>query len=511
MPIGCTLRSGRRPWRPFGVRGRPGEELRNLGDSSVAGRLRVAGWTLVAVLCGLLLVPVVVSPFVTAVPAWLALGLGAAAFGLVWVLRRTVRGGARRATLVLVGFAIVAVLAVWLSQTLARTPPIVDDAGHPIPESIATLETVELNGSRQWVTIRGRDRSNPVLLFLAGGPGGSELPSTRIHLGRMEDHFVVVNWDQPGAGKSFGAVPAASLTPERYVADALSLVDHLRTRFGVEKVYLLGESWGTILGVWLVRDHPERFHAYVGSGQMVSTVENDRLGYELALRVLSEKGQIERRAALVAAGPPPYTAGNLSLRYAAYLGVLNEFMAERMSEEARRPDILLDALRAPEYGLWDKVNWIRGLMAVFNAVYPQLSDVDLAYQAPELRVPVVFLVGRHDRNAMADLAREYFEALEAPYKELVWFEDSGHPPLYSEADKVIDILVGRVLGPRDGPAERPQGSGTAAPDRRARGAVDPRGPAEYTRACARFGSQRLAGVGQAVPHGMNREAEADHG
>jgi hypothetical protein len=127
--------------------------------------------------------------------------------------------------------------------------PATDASGKPIPGSIATLEKVKLNASEQWITIRGQDVNKPVLLFLAGGPGGTDMVVTRIALGALEEHFVVVNWDQPGAGKSYHSVPHASLTPDRYIADAHELTLYLRQRFGQAKIYVLGESWGSVLGI----------------------------------------------------------------------------------------------------------------------------------------------------------------------------------------------------------------------------------------------------------------------
>jgi pimeloyl-ACP methyl ester carboxylesterase len=131
--------------------------------------------------------------------------------------------------------------------------------------------------------VRGRDASKPVLLFLAGGPGGSQLATARYALGGPEEHFVVVNWEQPGSGKSFDAVDRATITPERYIEDAHALVLQLRERFGQDKVYVLGESWGNALGIMLVRRYPELFHAFIGTGQAGV--------FDEARRVLVESGQ----------------------------------------------------------------------------------------------------------------------------------------------------------------------------------------------------------------------------
>ncbi len=238
---------------------------------------------LVALLAALLLcIPVLLLPQATAVPAWVWLPLAAINVALLvfFFWRKPAWQGA---VIAVAGVFLVAATAVFASQAFAMTPPITDDQGQPLPGSIATLETVTLDDSEQWISIRGQDVTKPVLLFLAGGPGGSQLATARYALAGLEEHFVVVNWEQPGAGKSFDAVNRATMTPERYIQDAHALVLQLRERFGQEKVYVLGESWGSALGVMLVQRYPELFHAFIGTGQMVAFLENDRMCYDFAL------------------------------------------------------------------------------------------------------------------------------------------------------------------------------------------------------------------------------------
>ena len=338
-----------------------------------------------------------------------------------------------------VGFLFAACIP-FLAAACASTPPIADAGGVPVPGSIATLEKITLNGSTQWITVRGVNPENPILLFLAGGPGGSELPSTRLHLGELEKSFTVVNWDQPGAGKSFRSIPMRELTPERYVRDGVALIDALCDRFQCDKVFILGESWGTVLGVWLCQAAPAKVAAFVGSGMMVDFRQDDILGYHFALQRAEERGDAALAAKLRRQGPPPYLEGNLSLTYMRYLSELNSFMSEHAHGEGPDVDILRDALRAPEYTLCDRFNWVRGLMRSFNRVYPQLQQVDLRRDAPRLDVPVTMVLGRYDVNAMTSLAEEYFQLLQAPAKELVWFEKSGHPPLYSEASRMVALM-----------------------------------------------------------------------
>ncbi len=370
-------------------------------------------------------------PVGTSVPPIVWIPLAAIGVVLIFCLVRTVRGG-RNMSLVLAGFVIIAILAVGASQFFASTPPIEG------PNSIAVLEKVNLGGREQWITIRGKDRDKPVLLYLGiGGPGAGGFPASAMTLKPLEDHFVVVNWDQPGTGKSYGAAPIPTLTVEDFVSDAHELTQLLRERFHQDKIYVMGLSWGTILGTKLVHQYPGLYHAYIGTGQMVNTTENDRLGYEIALKAAADAGDTATENVLRRNGPPPYTGEGLAMKYAAYNNVLFEIMGSAKLEMV----ILLVPQFAREYGLVDKVNFGRGLVQSFTVVYPQLQDLDFTTQAPVLDLPVYFLVGRQDINAMAPLVEGYYNMLQAPHKELIWL-DSGHG---AGPEDLLDALVNRVL------------------------------------------------------------------
>jgi pimeloyl-ACP methyl ester carboxylesterase len=235
------------------------------------------------------------------------------------------------------GFLLLSLTTVAVSQASAYTPSIVDAHGTPIPGSIATLEKVTLNGSDQWISIRGTSIDKPVLLFLAGGPGGSQLATARRTLGRLEDHFVVVNWEQPGAGKSFDAVARSTLTPERYIEDGHALVVYLKQRFNQPKVYVVGESWGSALGIMLVQRYPELFHAFVGTGQMVAFTATDRMDYEFALRWAQERSDTVKLEKLKAQGPPLYYGDDVAWKQATYL--LDTF---RFAKEMRKCKCISD-------------------------------------------------------------------------------------------------------------------------------------------------------------------------
>lgn len=382
---------------------------------------------------------VVLLPLTTAVPAWIWIPLALAALGLI-ILQFRLKPAWRGKAASLAGLLLVSIIAIVSSQLMAATPPITDSQGKALPGSIAVLEKVVLNGSEQWITLRGQDATKPVLLNLGmGGPGGGGF-ATRTLLEPLEDHFVVVSWDEPGTGKSYRAVPLSDLTPQRFIEDAHALTLYLRERFKQDKIYVYGVSWTSILGVWLVQQYPELFYAYIGNGQMVNTTENDVMGYELALKFLLARGDAQTAETLRRNGPPPYEAEDMLRKYVAFLDVLNDYM------DSPRYTLIVPVIPflAPEYGLVDKVNHTRGLMESFEVVYPQLRDLDFTTQAARLEVPVYLFAGKNDVNAMSSLVEEYYNLLEAPHKELIWL-NGGHGLGSENLDQFVEVMVNQVL------------------------------------------------------------------
>ena len=405
---------------------------------SVTRRLgAICAWLAGVLLYVVLLIPVVLLPVSTSVPTWCWVVLLLVDLALGVYLLRARWSVAKPAGMV--GVILVAALAVMTSQVFAATPAITAADGRPVSNSIAVLEKVVLNGTEQWITIRGRDTRNPVLLNLGiGGPGGGGFAS-RTLFEPLEQHYTVVSWDEPGTGKSIGAVPLDQLTKQRFVEDGRALTQLLRQRFDQQRIYLYGVSWSSILGIWLIQQYPQLYHAFVSSGQMVNTTENDQLGYQLALEFSRQRGDQRTVRALEVNGPPPYAGENPVFRYLTYLDVLNDYMGSpRYAFVAP-----LIPFAAPEYGLVDKVNHTRGLIDSFNVVYPQLTGLDLAKQATALRVPVYFFVGRGDVNAMAPLVEDYVSKLTAPHKELIWV-DGGHGLGSAETGQFVDTMVNRV-------------------------------------------------------------------
>jgi pimeloyl-ACP methyl ester carboxylesterase len=189
-----------------------------------------------------------------------------------------------------------------------------------------------------------------------------------------------------------------------------------------------------------VQQHPELFYAYVGSGQMVNTTENDIMGYQFALTYAAQHGDTATVDTLRRNGPPPYVGDGMIWKYVAYFNVLNSYMGEI----DYRLSVLLVPWFAPEYGILDKVNYERGVIETYTALYPQLKNLDFTVQANKLEVPVYFFEGRKDVNAMTSLVEHYYSVLQAPHKELIW-SNSGHGINGADATQLVDVMVNHVL------------------------------------------------------------------
>jgi len=394
---------------------------------------------MVLALACVLALPVLLLPFTTAVPSWLWIGL---IFGELLLFGFLMGRATTLLTLVAVygGTVALGVLAIAASQLFAATPVIYDEMGEPLAGSIASLEQVNLNGSAQWITVRGRDRANPVLLYLGGGEPGQGAFAARPLLEPLEENFVVVSWDAAGTAKSYAAAPTATLTPERYLADAHALTQLLRARFHQDKIYLYGSAWSGLLGIWLVQQYPQLYYAYVSTGQLVNPAANDALAYRIALQYATQQHDFEKVDTLKTNGPPPYFGAAMPACYAAYRDVLNQMKGAPRSGIS---DALIP-LRATEYGYVDKVNHLRGLVESFSVVYPQLQKVDLLRQANQLDVPVYFLVGCDDLNVMSSLTQQYYNALQAPHKEWIWL-DGGRGLSADNSEQFARVMSKTVL------------------------------------------------------------------
>ena len=326
----------------------------------------------------------------------------------------------------------------------ASTPPVSGADGGPARDGIAELATVRLGGTDQAVMIRGASPDKPVLLYLSGGPGQSDLALARVLSSPWTGDFVFVDLDQRGNGKSYAAIdPLSGMTVDRAVTDVIELTEHLRARFGEEKIYLMGESWGSILGVLAVQRRPDLYHAWIGSGQMVDVGDTDRRIYDDLVGYATAAGDADLLARLAAIGEPPYRDipwANSNLL--AWYEHLYKPYSPSAGYVARGRASGLDpfGVLGSEYTFIEKRNVLRGLIDTFTVMYPQLEAIDFRESATTLEVPVYILDGKAELEGRRALMLEWFERLDAPVKQLVTFDGAAHSVAFEQADEVLRLL-----------------------------------------------------------------------
>ncbi|MFJ6001684.1 alpha/beta fold hydrolase [Arthrobacter sp. NPDC092385] len=342
--------------------------------------------------------------------------------------------------------ALTAVALIGLAVVIARpasTAPIRTADGDPVAGSIAELTTVETGGKDLGLMLRGVDVEKPVLLFLAGGPGGSELGAMRNHLQQLEEYFVVATLDQRGTGTSYPELdPASTLTLESSVEDAITVTDHLRERFDEDRIYLMGQSGGTIQGILAVQRQPELYHAFIGIGQMVSTLETDTIFYEDTLAWAERSGDTALADRLQQIGPPPYAD---MLDYETALSYEHQVYPYDHTGNSEGEGGFSENFLVPEYTLTDQIHLLGSFMDTFSVIYPQLQDIDFRTSVTRLEVPVYFVQGAHEARGRAEPFEEWFPLLEAPVKETTELSTSGHRPLFEQPDEFVAYLRDTVL------------------------------------------------------------------
>jgi pimeloyl-ACP methyl ester carboxylesterase len=308
------------------------------------------------------------------------------------------------------------------------------------PKGIDDALFVELGGAQQWVTIRGRDRSNPVILVLHGGPGSAMAGLVPAFV-PWERDFTVVQWDQPGAGRTFRAAGRSlppNLTVETMAQEGVALAEWLQRRLDKDKIILLGWSWGSILGVHMVKARPDLFAAYVGTGQVVTVQEGDAVAYANVLAKARERGDAAALADIEAIGPPPYRA---LTELATQRKWASRYELDRSLEAA----FALPQLFAPRATLADLYDLAGGTLAstrhfVGSDMTGPLTQIDLRRLGLDFALPLFVVQGVADDFAPAALSRAWVDSISAPRKAFVPIQNAGHFALTEHSEEFLEVL-----------------------------------------------------------------------
>ena len=327
------------------------------------------------------------------------------------------------AVILAVGAAILAYSAYSYNRALASDSPNgIDEAGY-----------VRVGGIHQWIQIRGRDRSNPVVLWLNGGPGFSTLGATILY-SKWERDFTIVMWDQRGEGKTLektGPDVASTMSVAQMTQDGIELAEYLRAHLGKKKIVLLGHSWGSIVGVHMVAERPDLFYAYVGTGQVVQVARGMAAAYPVLLARARLQHNDDAGSALAKVGPPPYAS------------LADYFVPLRWANELDPPPKSKAPLATLPWRLFRSVVLTRyvaaGVEFSQRVMSRPLLQEDIA-RVTNIAVPVIFIQGSEDLVTPTALAKRYFDMITAPDKQFVVLAGDGHLAIFRDTDAFLRVL-----------------------------------------------------------------------
>jgi pimeloyl-ACP methyl ester carboxylesterase len=309
------------------------------------------------------------------------------------------------------------------------------------PAGIDEAKYLEVGGIQQWVTIRGDDRSNPVLLLLHGGPGDATNPWGYAGFRSWRKHFTVVQWDQRGAGRTLGkngSSLAPTITIDRMARDGVELAELLRKSLRKDKIVVVGHSWGSTLGVFMVKARPDLFSAYVGTGQVADPARSYAVAYDALMAKARSIGDARAIRELGDIGSPPYPTGR---GYAVQRRWSNQFEGADFFISS----MLGFALAAPGYTLRDVNDWFDGQKLSAERLWPEISALEAKTLGGEFAVPVFVIQGAEDFTTPTSLARTFVDSIRAPRKAFVPIEGGGHFAVFMKPDAFLKELVDRVL------------------------------------------------------------------
>lgn len=300
-------------------------------------------------------------------------------------------------------------------------------------KGIAELFSIELGGYKQWVMIRGEDKNKPLLLFLHGGPGTSNIGVAAYTQKHLEKSFVVVNWDQLGAGLSYSKeVPKEAVTINKMVEYTVELIQYLLQRFQKKKVYLMGHSWGSVPGILVAHKYPEYIEKYIGVSQMVNGELMEKDAYEYCLKCAAQTNNKKALEQLKSIGKPPYSDWMKGLQIRSNW---NDKFGAVVKAGSVSKIYMGKMLKSTEYKLIDIYKFMAGFTLSIKSIWPEIMELNLQEKVSSLDVPVYFFLGRHDYQAPSKIAEMYAKVLKADTMEVVWFEESAHMCNIEEEEK----------------------------------------------------------------------------
>ncbi|WP_242655062.1 alpha/beta fold hydrolase [Clostridium carboxidivorans] len=339
-------------------------------------------------------------------------------------------------------FCIITLVVILLIQSPGKVKPLVDKNRSVIKGSISEKAYVKINGVNMGMIIKSKDASNPVLLFVHGGPGMPEYPFTEKYPTCLEDHFTVVWWDQRGSGLSYkSGMPKEKMTTEQFVSDTIEISKYLCSRFGQDKIYLMAHSWGSYIGIQAAAKAPQLYHAYIGVGQISNQMESEKIAYDYMLKYYKAAGDEKTVDKLQKLSfktmdhmPKEYNRVRDGVMHRAGIGTTHNMNSVVTG-------IFMPVMQNSEYTLGEKINIWRGKAFSSSTVLSKdLYSTDLTTKVTKLDIPVYFFSGIYDYTVNHSMSEAYLKKIQAPVKGFYLFKQSAHSPMFEEPEKVMQIM-----------------------------------------------------------------------
>ncbi len=301
---------------------------------------------------------------------------------------------------------------------------------------------LNIGGVKQWINIRGQDKTKPIVLFIDGGPGKPSTSYLHLFQLELEKDVIVVHWEQRGSAKSFNeTIPIESMNVSQFISDGIEVSDFLRNRLNKNKIFLLGHSWGSMLGALIANRAPEKYYAFIGFGQVVSIERGWAHTWEKFNKLAEVENNLVMKKSLSEISPPPW---NTKEQWQKFFWLQVERGCEIYGKK-NYTEIMIEMIYSPLYSIADHVDWVKGQAFSQKYLEKEIRNIDLAETVLEYNLPVYFLVGKHDCNTPFELTEEYFNKLKSPRKKIFWFENSSHSLSFEEPilfqKTIIEIIM----------------------------------------------------------------------
>lgn len=295
---------------------------------------------------------------------------------------------------------------------------------------------VELGGEPQYIEVISESLDNPVLLMVHGGPAWPQTPQTRYLNADLAQDYTLVLWEQRGAGQSYLRNPTPEhMNLEQIIEDGHQATAWAKKKFKKDKIFLMGYSWGSIIGAKMAQQKPEDYHTYIGVAQFISKSRGMEIGHNWLREQVRKADAGEDLIKLDSLARPEFYP-NRTERFFQHWLLLNKYRGAVYNQEAE--EVVQKAM--DHYDDYKGYDWFKAWRESSAFLEDDLHSTDLM-ALKQIQVPVYLIEGRHDWNVPAVLAKQWLDSLDSPRKKIIWFEKSGHGPLEEEPEKFNQTLA----------------------------------------------------------------------